>query len=176
MDEAFDFPSELWGYLTCFFNRLSLKHMLMRTFSNMQSSHPDDIYCCWISCHLLMCRRGWRKLKRTALIVSSELQDSKKKGKVRIFHLLLPSPCNFNSSSFWSIWVNYSCAGTRWEFVTGGGGRSVWVCFICSLMEAHNLHSLDHLRHPSTLIPTFPKASRGTDTVQLLLSTHTILK
>ncbi len=34
------------------------------------------------------------------------------------------------------------------------------VCFICSLTEARNLHSLYHLHHPLTLISTFPKPAR----------------
>lgn len=90
---------------------LPLRNTLIRAFSNTVVAHPDDIYC--------LSSANPRETQTDCFNRSYRTPRRKEKGR-NILSASPPSPCNFNSSSFWSAPVNYSCTRTRWEVVTGG--------------------------------------------------------
>lgn len=81
--------------------------------------------------------------------LSHELRATGQRERYEYFTAFSPSTCKFNSFSFWSVSVNYSCAGMRW--VCHKGRERERECFICSLMQVHNLHSPACLCHLSAL-------------------------
>lgn len=83
--------------------------------------------------------------------LSHELRATGQRERYEYFTAFSPSTCKFNSFSFWSVCVNYSCAGMRWVYHRRRERERVSVCFICSLMQAHNLHSPACLCHLSAL-------------------------